>query len=226
MQQSNMQYTPRSMAGMNNLSAELLSADGYGASMRFFTVGDQDTTGTGPGTCPGTACAKAFRQLNPVYQTAQACNTLGKACRELWEPASAAALGREPAWNTFSAVCFLTGRTIHDALGGNVPIGLISSSRSATKVEVWQPPESIEDCPGKGTGHGTLWNSMVAPFAFGPMALKGFIWCEWRTVLLLWLVIERGTLTHCAVVVVLTVTQIKENRTLVMLDFTRVLSRP
>lgn len=191
MQQSNMQYTPRSMAGMNNLSAELLSADGYGASMRFFTVGDQDTTGTGPGTCPGTACAKAFRQLNPVYQTAQACNTLGKACRELWEPASAAALGREPAWNTFSAVCFLTGRTIHDALGGNVPIGLISSSRSATKVEVWQPPESIEDCPGKGTGHGTLWNSMVAPFAFGPMALKGFTWCEWRTVLLLWLVRER-----------------------------------
>jgi sialate O-acetylesterase len=166
-----MQYTPRSMAGMNNLSAELLAADGYAASMRFFTVG-MDTS------CAGAACSKAFSQLNPVYRTAHACNNSGKSCRELWEPASAAALGRTPAWNTFSAVCFLTGRAIHDALGGGVPVGLVSSNWGGTKVEVWQPPESIKDCPGKGAGHGTLWNSMVAPFAVGPMALKGFTWCE------------------------------------------------
>ena len=37
--QSNMQYTPRSMAGMNNMSSELAAADAYAASMRFFTVG-------------------------------------------------------------------------------------------------------------------------------------------------------------------------------------------
>jgi hypothetical protein len=42
--QSNMQYTPHSMAGMNNLTAELAAADGY-PDIRFFTVG-QD--GRGP----------------------------------------------------------------------------------------------------------------------------------------------------------------------------------
>ena len=72
-------------------------------------------------------------------------------------------------------MCFLTGREIHDALGGRVPLGLISSNWGGTKVELWQPPESIKDCPGKG--QGTLWNSMVAPYAVGPMALKGLTWC-------------------------------------------------
>ena len=155
---------------MNNLSAELLSADSYGSSMRFFTVG-MDTN------CGASGCARPFTQLNPVYRTAQACNNSGKSCRELWEPASSAALGRSPAWNTFSAVCFLTGRDIHDALGGKVPIGLISSNWGGTKVELWQPPDSIKDCGQTRGGQGTLYNSMIAPFTIGPMALKGITWC-------------------------------------------------
>jgi len=51
------------------------------------------------------------------------------------ESASAAALGgvtstapKGAGWNTFSAVCWLTGKYIHDALGGTVPIGLISNN--------------------------------------------------------------------------------------------------
>ena len=35
--QSNMQYTPHSMAGMNNLTAELAAADSYSDSIRFFS---------------------------------------------------------------------------------------------------------------------------------------------------------------------------------------------
>ena len=38
--QSNMQYTPHSMAGMNNLTAELAAADAYNADIKFFTVGE------------------------------------------------------------------------------------------------------------------------------------------------------------------------------------------
>ena len=46
---------------------------------------------------------------------------------EPWQPASAAALGGS-AWDSFSAVCWLMGRDIHDGLKGEVPIGLISSN--------------------------------------------------------------------------------------------------
>ena len=36
--QSNMQYTPRSMAGMNNMTAEISAADDYAATVRFFSA--------------------------------------------------------------------------------------------------------------------------------------------------------------------------------------------
>ena len=70
------------------------------------------------------------------------------------------------------------GRNIHDALGGKVPIGLISSNWGGTPVQVWQPASSIMDCNGgKNATGGTLYNSMIAPFAVGPMALTGVTWC-------------------------------------------------
>ena len=33
-----MQYTPRSMAGMNNMTAEISAADDYAATVRFFSA--------------------------------------------------------------------------------------------------------------------------------------------------------------------------------------------
>ena len=82
-----MQYTPRSMAGMNNMSAEIgaaggltltltlalaltvtltltltLTLDGYAANMRFFTVG-MDTSCGDP--AKGQAdCSQPFSNLN------------------------------------------------------------------------------------------------------------------------------------------------------------------
>ena len=47
--QSNMQYTPKSMSGMNNATAEIASADAYADTMRFFTVGQQTSCGSAPG---------------------------------------------------------------------------------------------------------------------------------------------------------------------------------
>ena len=172
-----MQYTPLSMAGMNNLTAELAAADAYGDTVRFFTVG-MDTQCGDPAKNQ-TDCSQPFRELNDagVPPPGTPCRG-GHSCREPWERASSAALGGA-AWNTFSAVCWLMGRRVHDALGGTVPLGLISSNWGGTPVQVWQPLDSMRDCDGgKATTGGTLYNSMIAPYTVGPMALTGISWYQ------------------------------------------------
>jgi hypothetical protein len=110
------------MAGMNNITAELAAADAYSDSIRFFTVG-MDTS-CGDPKKNQTDCTKPFRELATNIPKPP-CRG-GHSCRENWEPASAVSLGGNgTSWNTFSSVCWLMGRDIHDALGGAVPIGLI-----------------------------------------------------------------------------------------------------
>ncbi len=48
-------------------------------------------------------------------------------------------------WKYFSAVCWLYGRQIHQALGGR-PIGLITTAYAGTYIEFWMPPEALQDC--------------------------------------------------------------------------------
>jgi hypothetical protein len=96
--QSNMQYTPRSMAGMNNLTAELAAADKYSQTIKFFTVGMETS-------CSHTDCSKPFVELAhgaTVRSNMSAPCRSGSSCRELWEPAGAASLGAA-AWDHFSA---------------------------------------------------------------------------------------------------------------------------
>ena len=163
--QSNMQYTPHSMAGMNNLTAELAAADAYSKTIKFFTVGMETACGTPP---QRTDCSKPFLELahgpNIRSNNSAPCRG-GSSCREGWEPASSTTLGGT-AWDHFSAVCFLTARDIHDALGGTVPLGLISTNWGGTPVQSWE------------RNTGTLFNSMVAPFTVGPMALRGVTWYQ------------------------------------------------
>lgn len=180
--QSNMQYTPHSMAGMNNLTAELAAADSYSDSVRFFTVG-QDTH-CGDPKKGGVDCTKPFAQLNANIPGGnnitgtRPCRS-GQSCRETWEPASSRSLGGNgSAWNTFSAVCWLTFRDVHDALGGDVPMGLISNNWGGTPVQVWMPLSATKECSPQATVGGTLYNSMVAPYTVGPMALKGATWYQ------------------------------------------------
>ncbi|CAK0792695.1 unnamed protein product [Prorocentrum cordatum] len=159
--QSNMQYTPLSMAGMNNLTAELAAADAYRGTIRFFTVGMETD-------CGQIDCSKPFSELAhgpSIRSNMSAPCRRGRSCRELWEPAGSSSLGRA-AWDHFSAVCFLTARRIHDELGGEVPLGLISSNWGGTPVQSWEP------------NTGVLYNSMIAPFAVGPMALTGVMWYQ------------------------------------------------
>ena len=48
-------------------------------------------------------------------------------------------------WSYMSAVCWLYGRMIHEALDGR-PIGLIATSWGGTAIELWMPPKALEDC--------------------------------------------------------------------------------
>jgi sialate O-acetylesterase len=61
-----------------------------------------------------------------------------------WSIASSQSVGG-PDWNYMSAVCWLYGRMIHQALGGR-PIGLIATTWGGTPIEVWMPPKALQEC--------------------------------------------------------------------------------
>ncbi len=61
-----------------------------------------------------------------------------------WSVASPHSLGG-PDWEYMSAVCWLYGRMIHQALDGR-PIGLIATSFGGTFIELWMPPKALQDC--------------------------------------------------------------------------------
>ncbi len=61
-----------------------------------------------------------------------------------WSVASPQSVGG-PDWQYMSAVCWLYGRMIHQALDGR-PIGLIATSWGGTFIEIWMPPKALQDC--------------------------------------------------------------------------------
>ena len=66
------------------------------------------------------------------------------AIEENWSVASPASIGG-PSFGYMSAVCWLYGRMIHQALGGR-PIGLIATSWGGTAIELWMPPSALKQC--------------------------------------------------------------------------------
>jgi sialate O-acetylesterase len=61
-----------------------------------------------------------------------------------WSVASPQSVGG-PSFIYMSAVCWLYGRMIHQALGGR-PIGLIATSANGTAIEFWMAPKALQDC--------------------------------------------------------------------------------
>lgn len=166
--QSNMQFT---VASMFNGSTEIANANAARfRSIRLFTVGE------------GTNSATPLRELATIAQK--------------WVPANSSTVG-VGTWSEFSAVCWMFGRNIFDALGGAVPIGLLSDNWGGTPVQAWSSPAANAACnnvarpplderlavsPATGAkapgDKSALWNAMIVPYTTGPMALKGFTWFQ------------------------------------------------
>ena len=80
-------------------------------------------------------------------------------------------------FSTISAVCYLYGAALSDALGPQIPIGMISDNWGGTKVEVWAPSTVYSQCDRVGA-NGNMYNSMILPYSEGPMTLSGFLWYQ------------------------------------------------
>ena len=164
--QSNMAY---SVSGMTNSTAVAANADQYSHTngIRIFTVGDNTT---------GERSRVPLEYFPSVEQG--------------WVAASSSSVDDGQLFGAFSAVCWEMGRTIHNGLGGRIPVGLISSNWPGTTVQAWTPDPVYRKCcalfPGQhgamgcaplGT-QGNLFNEMIAPFAHGPMSLAGASWYQ------------------------------------------------
>lgn len=82
-----------------------------------------------------------------------------------------------------SAVCWLTGRTIADALAEErIHIGLISAALRSTRLISWAENGTCAHCAARtgmpSNAHGALWNGMIAPLTVGPMSLRGILWYQ------------------------------------------------
>ena len=153
--QSNMAF---SMPGITNASHEASLADNY-PTIRLFTVG-QET--------PYQSGRQPLDNLLTVEQ-----NWTVASSKSVAAPAAAGIQ-----FGVFSAVCWIFGRTIHDGLGGKVPVGLVSSNWPGTRLEAWTPAPAFALCGRSAGSSNLLYNSMIHPLAVGPMALAGFTWYQ------------------------------------------------
>ena len=138
-----------SVGGNENAATYRAEANEY-PNIRLFTVGQKTKSST------------PLADLQSIEQN--------------WAAASNVSVSDGSAFNYFSAVCWFFGKNVHDALGGDVPIGLVSNNWGGTRVEQWTPPQTTAHC-----GHlssGELYNAMIAPYAVGPMAVAGFTWYQ------------------------------------------------
>ena len=92
-------------------------------------------------------------------------------------------------WTYFSAVCYYTGKTLYDASGGQIPIGLIAGAVGGTLIETWTSPDAVPQCqpyPYNYTGwRPDTTNSTLPGVIFGPMInpllrtqLRAVVWYQ------------------------------------------------
>lgn len=78
----------------------------------------------------------------------------------------------------FSAVAYYFGRELHQQL--DVPVGLVVSAVSGTRIEPWTPEVGIESIPElknqQQFSHGDLFRGMIQPLT--PFTIRGVIWYQ------------------------------------------------
>lgn len=175
--QSNAQFTLGQIGfqGGFNASSEMNQADGY-PHVRTMTVGQTTTS------------------YHPLDE-------LGAKPTLPWSVASSRSVGLGN-WTATSAVCWFYAKDLFDKTA--VPQGIISSNWGGTFIQGWMDNATIAKCipsappsalpagtgpeafqaasaidgPSPYGGHGVLFNSMIHPFAVGPMALRTFVWWQ------------------------------------------------
>lgn len=145
--QSNMEFA---MPAIENASDEIARADLY-PLVRLFTVGQ------------GTLSKIPLHDLQTITQP--------------WAVAGHNSISGKGGFGYFSAVCWIFGREVFDALGGSVPIGLISNNWGGTPIESWSTAETLKKCNVTNVD-SVLYNAMISPYTVGPMALVGFTWYQ------------------------------------------------
>jgi sialate O-acetylesterase len=158
--QSNMEFA---MPAIENASDEAVLADSY-PLIRLFTVG-----------------------IPPLFSASKTLLDDLQTIEQAWSVADHTSIRGEGRFTYFSAVCWIFGREVFDALGGSVPIGLVSNSYGATAVEFWSTKETLQECNITNVESdackecniaGVLYNTMINPYAVGPMTLVGFTWYQ------------------------------------------------
>ena len=107
-------------------------------------------------------------------------NNLASPPQMPWQPAPTTL---SPAALHFAAVCYFAGRTVAQGTPG-VPVGLIESAWGGSFIQSWSSASAWEACGATAIPKDGWWspapptalfNTMIAPFAIGPMALGGII---------------------------------------------------
>jgi len=136
-----------------NFSAEIQAANAHSASLRFFLA-----------TAASAAAAPLDALMAPTLS---------------WAPASNLTAG------VFSALCYFAGVELTRRAPG-VVVGLIDAAWGNTRINAWSPPEATAACPPPPNLNvstcdvpcrdGALFNSMIAPLAVGPLAVRAIVW--------------------------------------------------
>ncbi|WP_294348140.1 sialate O-acetylesterase [Sphingobacterium sp.] len=89
------------------------------------------------------------------------------------------AVARDSALRQFSAPAYFFGKTLQQELG--VPVGIISSAVSGSRIEPWFSEEYWTSSPylkdkNKEGDPGKFFHTMIAPLA--PYTIKGFVWYQ------------------------------------------------
>jgi len=145
--QSNMEFA---MPVITNATEEAARANDY-PMIRIFSVGQ------------GTKSNIPLDDLQTIAET--------------WSVASNTSVASGGKFGFFSAVCWIYGRELFDALDGEVPIGLISNNWGGTPLESWTTPEALKACNVE-PNDSKLYNAMIHPYGVGPMSLTGFTWYQ------------------------------------------------